>query len=314
MLEVDNIDVTYGHIQALFGVSLKVEDGELVALIGANGAGKTTTLRTISGLLRPISGSISLDGRRIDKMRAEDIVKLGVSHLPEGRGMFPSLTVEENLKMGYYTRRSDRKMWKDGVERVTTLFPRLKERWNQAAGTMSGGEQQMLALSRAVLPNPRLLMVDELSLGLAPVVVQQLFELLVEINKQGTTVLLVEQYVNQALRIANRAYVLEKGSVSLEGSAKELLSSSDIVQASYMGGHAHTGDGNGASPGDAAVAVATKPKRTRKPAAPRPRRKAAATVKPAESTTDTSDGAIETPGDTSDGADALGPTTVKGDE
>jgi branched-chain amino acid transport system ATP-binding protein len=237
LLEVTGIDVFYGHIQALRDVSLHVNEGELVALVGANGAGKTTTLRTISGLLRPVSGTVSLDGQRIDRMRAEDIVGLGVSHLPEGRGMFPNLTVEENLKMGHYTKRSDRKMWKEGVERVTTLFPRLKERWHQAAGTMSGGEQQMLALSRAILPKPRLLMIDELSLGLAPVVVQQLFQMLAEVNKQGTTVLLVEQYVNQALKLAHRAYVLEKGAVTIEGSAKTLLESSDLVQASYMGGH-----------------------------------------------------------------------------
>jgi branched-chain amino acid transport system ATP-binding protein len=239
LLEVAGIDVYYGHIQALRDVTLRVEEGEMVALVGANGAGKTTTLRTISALLRPASGSVSLDGKRIDRMRPEEIVALGVSHLPEGRGMFPNLTVEENLKMGFYTKRGNRKGWKEGVERITTLFPRLKERWTQAAGTMSGGEQQMLALSRALLPNPRLLMIDELSLGLAPVVVQQLFQMLAEINRQGTTVLLVEQYVNQALKLAHRAYVLEKGSVTIEGSAKTLLESSDVVQASYMGGHAH---------------------------------------------------------------------------
>jgi branched-chain amino acid transport system ATP-binding protein len=237
LLEVKGIDVYYGHIQALRDISLHVDEGEMVALVGANGAGKTTTLRTISALLRPVTGSVTLDGKRIDRMRPEDIVALGVSHLPEGRGMFPNLTVEENLKMGFYTKRSNRKMWKEGMERVTTLFPRLKERMHQAAGTMSGGEQQMLAMSRAILPNPRLLMIDELSLGLAPVVVQQLFAMLSEINKQGTTVLLVEQYVNQALRLAHRAYVLEKGAVKIEGSAKTLLESSDLVQASYMGGH-----------------------------------------------------------------------------
>lgn len=248
MLEVSSIDVYYGHIQALRDVSLRVDEGEVVALVGANGAGKSTTLRTISALLQPISGTVSLDGKRIDRLRPEEIVGLGVSHLPEGRGMFPNLTIEENLKMGFYTRRSDRKLWKEGVERVTTIFPRLKERWTQAAGTLSGGEQQMLALSRALLPNPRLLMIDELSLGLAPVVVQQLFHLLEEINKQGTTILLVEQYVNLALRVAHRAYVLEKGSVSLEGSAKSLLESSDIVQASYMGGHAQAATGAAAAP------------------------------------------------------------------
>lgn len=248
MLEVSSIDVYYGHIQALRDVSLRVDEGEVVALVGANGAGKSTTLRTISALLQPISGTVSLDGKRIDRLRPEEIVGLGVSHLPEGRGMFPNLTIEENLKMGFYTRRSDRKLWKEGVERVTTIFPRLKERWTQAAGTLSGGEQQMLALSRALLPNPRLLMIDELSLGLAPVVVQQLFHLLEEINKQGTTILLVEQYVNLALRVAHRAYVLEKGSVSLEGSAKSLLESSDIVQASYMGGHAQAATGAAPAP------------------------------------------------------------------
>jgi len=301
LLEVEAIDVTYGHIQALYGVSLRVDEGEMVALIGANGAGKTTTLRTISGLLRPISGTVTLDGRRIDRTKPEDIVKLGISHLPEGRGMFPTLTVEENLKMGFYTRRADRKMWRERVERVTTLFPRLKERWSQAAGTMSGGEQQMLALSRAILPNPRLLMVDELSLGLAPVVVQQLFRLLVEINKEGTTVLLVEQYVNQALGIADRAYVLEKGSVSIEGSAKELLESSDVVLASYMGGHAHapgepTGNGGGAVAGGA--------KRTRTKRTPaRASRAARRNVESGETTTETTDRTI-----------VLDPTSAKGDD
>ena len=241
MLEVEGINVYYGHIQALRDVSLRVDEGEMVALVGANGAGKTTTLRTISSLLRPVSGTVTLEGKRLDRMRPEDVVALGVSHVPEGRGMFPNLSVEENLKMGCYTKRSDRKVWKEGVDRVTSLFPRLKERWNQAAGTLSGGEQQMLALSRALLPSPRLLMIDELSLGLAPVVVQQLFQMLKDVNQQGTTVLLVEQYVNLALRIAHRAYVLEKGGVTIEGSAKSLLESSDIVQASYMGGHAEMG-------------------------------------------------------------------------
>ena len=273
MLKVDGIDVYYGHIQALRDVSLHVDEGELVALVGANGAGKSTTLRTISGLLRPASGTVSIGDKRTDKMRPEDVVGLGVSHLPEGRGMFPSLTIEENLKMGFYTKRSDRKKWKQGVERVTTLFPRLKERWGQAAGTLSGGEQQMLALGRALLPGPKLLMVDELSLGLAPVVVQQLFQLLKEINRDGTTVLLVEQYVNQALKIAHRAYVLEKGSVTIEGDAKQLLESSDLVQASYMGGEAHAkapaGNGSGAAP------APPRKKRTRT-------RKAAAAAEPVE--------------------------------
>jgi branched-chain amino acid transport system ATP-binding protein len=275
LLEVEGIDVYYGHIQALRNVTLRVDEGEMVALIGANGAGKTTTLRTISGLLAPVSGVVKFEGRPLNKMRAEEIVGLGVSHVPEGRGMFPNLTVEENLKMGFYTRRADRKMWKQGVERMTTLFPRLKERWGQAAGTMSGGEQQMLALARALLPNPRLLMIDELSLGLAPVVVQQLFSLLREINDGGTTILLVEQYVNQALRLANRAYVLEKGKVTIEGNARTLLESSDVVTASYMGGHVHTGSGNGGEPKDEVAAAGEKapPKRR-----PRARPKAASTA------------------------------------
>jgi branched-chain amino acid transport system ATP-binding protein len=239
LLELSGVDVYYGHIQALRDVSLRVAEGELVALVGANGAGKTTTLRTVSGLLRPAAGTVTLDGARLDRMRPEEIVALGVSHLPEGRGIFPNLTVEENLRMGFYPRRRDRRLWAEGVERVTALFPRLRERWSQPAGTLSGGEQQMLALGRALLPNPRLLMVDELSLGLAPVVVQQLFQMLATINREGTTVLLVEQYVNQALRIADRAYVLEKGSVAVEGSARTLLESSDIVRASYLGGQVH---------------------------------------------------------------------------
>ncbi len=235
MLEVTGIHVAYGHIAALRNVSLRVDEGEIVALVGANGAGKSTTLRTISGLLRPLTGEVHLDGTRIDTLPAERIVAMGVSHLPEGRGIFPSLTVEENLKMGHYTKRRERGSWKGGVERVTELFPRLEERWTQAAGTLSGGEQQMLALARALLPEPRLLMIDELSLGLAPVVVQQLMRLVTEINTQGTTILLVEQYVNLALQVAGRAYVLEKGSVAMSGDAATLRSDSDLVRSSYLG-------------------------------------------------------------------------------
>jgi branched-chain amino acid transport system ATP-binding protein len=237
LLEVEGIDVYYSHIQALRDVSLRVEQGEVVALVGANGAGKSTTLRTISALLQPASGQVRLDGVRIDRMRPEEIVQRGVAHLPEGRGIFPSLSIEENLKMGYYTKRRDIGGWREGVERVTTLFPRLRERWVQQAGTLSGGEQQMLALARALLPGPRLLMVDELSLGLAPVVVQQLFRTIEDINRSGTTVLLVEQYVNLALKMAHRAYVLEKGRVVLEGAARALLREGELVRASYLGGH-----------------------------------------------------------------------------
>ena len=236
LLTGDGIDVLYGHIRALRDVSLRVEPGEVVALVGSNGAGKTTTLRTISALLTPIRGEIHFDGKRIDHMAPEDVVALGIAHLPEGRGIFPSLSVEENLRMGFYTRRSDRSAWSTNSERVTTLFPRLRERGGQPAGTLSGGEQQMLALARALIIQPRLLMVDELSLGLAPVVVQQLFTTLREINEQGTTVLLVEQYVNLALKVASRAYVLEKGHVRLEGSAADLLADGELVRSSYLGG------------------------------------------------------------------------------
>jgi branched-chain amino acid transport system ATP-binding protein len=235
LLEVRGIDVAYGHIQALYGVTLDVQQGEVVALVGGNGAGKSTTLRTISGLLRPLRGEVLLDGKRIDRLPPEKIVAMGVSHLPEGRGMFPSLTIEENLKMGFYTKRRDHAAYRQGIERVTTLFPRLQERWTQAAGTLSGGEQQMLALARALLPGPRLLMIDELSLGLAPVVVQQLMALVREINEQGTTILLVEQYVNLALQVARRAYVLEKGAVSMSGDAATLQKDSDLVRSSYLG-------------------------------------------------------------------------------
>jgi branched-chain amino acid transport system ATP-binding protein len=236
MLEVRGIDVFYGHIQALRGVSLEVGAGEVVALVGANGSGKTTTLRTISGLLRPVVGQVFLEGRPIHLLPAEDIVALGVSHLPEGRGIFPTLSVSENLQVGFYTRRRERAAYRDGVDRVVALFPRLGERLQQAAGTLSGGEQQMLALARALLPSPRLLMIDELSLGLAPVVVQMLFSMLREINAQGTTVLLVEQYVNLALQVAHRAYVLEKGKIALSGAAKDLAADAEVVRSSYLGG------------------------------------------------------------------------------
>jgi branched-chain amino acid transport system ATP-binding protein len=238
LLEVEGIDVNYGHIRAITDVSLRVDDGEVVALIGANGAGKSTTLRAISALQPPVRGQISLDGTRIDRMRPEKIVELGVSHLPEGRGIFPSLSVEENLRMGHYRKRRDRAGWEQGLQRVTEQFPRLRERLAQEAGTLSGGEQQMLALARALLPNPRLLMIDELSLGLAPVVVQSLFETLQEINQQGTTVLLVEQYANKALKVADRVYVLEKGRVAHTARAEELLDDEDLMRSLYLGGRA----------------------------------------------------------------------------
>ncbi|MFN2640860.1 MAG: ABC transporter ATP-binding protein [Actinomycetota bacterium] len=251
MLEVNGIDVAYGHIQALRRVSLRAQAGEIVALTGPNGAGKSTVLRTISGLLRPLAGEVILDGTRIDRMAPERIVEMGVSHLPEGRGIFPTLSVEENLRMGYFIKRRDRLGFKSNVERVTELFPRIRERWSQAAGTLSGGEQQMLALARALLPEPRLLMIDELSLGLAPIVVQQLLSRVQEINEQGTTILLVEQYVNLALRIARRGYVMEKGRIAMSGEANQLLKDSEQMRASYLGG-----GGLGASDDVAAAALA----------------------------------------------------------
>ncbi|HVL32319.1 MAG TPA: ABC transporter ATP-binding protein [Actinomycetota bacterium] len=238
MLEVKGIDVFYGHIRALRDVSLRVGEGQVVALVGGNGAGKTTTLRSISALMRPVHGEILLDGERIDTLRPEQVVARGVGHLPEGRGIFPTLTVEENLRMGYFTKRRDRDGWNAGIDRVTEMFPRLKERWAQPAGTMSGGEQQMLALGRALLPQPRLLMIDELSLGLAPLVVQQLFAALVDINRSGTTVLLVEQYVNLALKVASHVYVLEKGAVAFEGDAERVRAEGELVRALYLGGRA----------------------------------------------------------------------------
>jgi branched-chain amino acid transport system ATP-binding protein len=234
LLDVNAIDVAYGHIRALHGVSLRVGEAEIVALIGPNGAGKSTTLRTISGLLRPLRGHVRFDGDPIHELAPDRIVELGISHVPEGRGIFPNLTVEENLRMGYFIRRRNRSAWGDAVYRVTTLFPRLAERFDQAAGTLSGGEQQMLALGRALLSEPKLLMVDEPSLGLAPLVVEQLFGALEEINRDGTAILLVEQYVTRALQLASRAYVLENGRVAKTGDAKQ-LAESDEVASLYLG-------------------------------------------------------------------------------
>lgn len=235
MLEVQGIDVFYGAVQALRGVSLRVEQGEMVALLGANGAGKTTTLRAISGLARPRAGSILLDGRDISGLRPQAIVRLGVAHLPEGRELFSELTVVENLRLGHWSRRKERARFNERLERVFELFPRLKEREHQAAGTMSGGEQQMLAAARALVSEPRLLLVDELSLGLAPIIVRQLFDAVIEVNAQGTAVLLVEQFVHMALSHTSRAYVLAKGELAIEAPSRELLTSPELSQA-YLGG------------------------------------------------------------------------------
>ena len=233
LLEIENVTLAYGRIEALHGISLSVGQGEIVALIGANGAGKSTTMRAISGL-RPVSrGSIKFDGQDITKMRADLRVIRGVSQSPEGRGIFPGMSVRENLEMGAYTRRNRAEIDQD-LDRVYTLFPRLKEREKQAGGTMSGGEQQMLAVGRALMSRPKLLLLDEPSMGLAPMLIQQIFDIIVEINQQGTTVLLVEQNAQQALSRAHRAYVLETGRIVKEGTGAELLHDPAVKDA-YLG-------------------------------------------------------------------------------
>jgi branched-chain amino acid transport system ATP-binding protein len=232
MLEVENIQVFYGEIHALKGISLQVAQGEIVALLGNNGAGKTTTLKTISGLLRPRIGQILLEGQPIHELPPHEIVSLGVAHAPEGRRIFSRLTVTENLEMGAYLR-SDGTIEED-IEGVFTLFPRLKERRAQVAGTLSGGEQQMLAIGRALMARPRILLLDEPSMGLAPILVEQIFQRVEDINRQGTTILLVEQNAAMALSIAHRGYVLETGSIALHGSAAELYEHPDVKRA-YLG-------------------------------------------------------------------------------
>jgi branched-chain amino acid transport system ATP-binding protein len=234
VLEADGLQVFYGSVQALRGVSVKVHAGELVALLGANGAGKTTTLRTLSGLLAQKSGSVRLNGVDITGRPAYDLVGMGVAHLPEGRELFPELTVLENLRLGYWPKRRNKAQFNERAEWVFELLPRLRERADQNAGTMSGGEQQMLGVARALMSSPRLLLVDELSLGLAPLIVAQLFETLAEVNRQGTAVLLVEQFVHLALEHTSRAYVLSKGEVVLSGRSDELLASPELA-AAYLG-------------------------------------------------------------------------------
>ena len=233
MLEVKNIQVAYGKIIAVKDVSVTVNEGEIVTLIGSNGAGKSTTLRTISGLIKPKSGEITFNGKRIDGMPGHDIVSLGICHSPEGRRIFPRMTVKENLELGAFLR-NDKSAVNADMERVLDLFPRLKERIKQTAGTMSGGEQQMLAVSRALMGDPKLLLLDEPSMGLAPVLVELIFDTIVKIRKQGITILLIEQNATAALEVADRAYVLESGKVKMSGSAKE-LSSDDKVTKAYLG-------------------------------------------------------------------------------
>ncbi len=232
MLKVDNINVYYGQIHTLRDISLEVKNGEVVALIGANGAGKTTTLRTISGLLRSKTGSITLMDEDISHTEAHKLVSKGLAHVPEGRHVFLQMTVQENLEMGAYTNPSN---IKNGIEDVFERFPRLKHRKDQIAGTLSGGEQQMLAMGRALMSKPKILMLDEPSMGLSPILVQQIFDIIKELNQAGTTILLVEQNAEMALRIADRAYVLESGIIKLSGTGQELANSDEIRKA-YLGG------------------------------------------------------------------------------
>ena len=234
MLRIADLHVYYSAIHALKGLSLEVKEGEIVTLIGANGAGKSTTLRTISGLIAPKSGTVAFEGRNIAGTGAHEIVRLGLSQVPEGRRIFAEMTVLENLELGAFIR-SDKDGIADDMEMVFERFPRLKERRTQQAGTLSGGEQQMLAMGRALMSRPRLLLLDEPSMGLAPLLIKEIFSIIVDINRAGTTILLVEQNANMALSIANRAYVLETGRITLSGDAKELAASEDVRKA-YLGG------------------------------------------------------------------------------
>ncbi|HMN42144.1 MAG TPA: ABC transporter ATP-binding protein [Phycisphaerales bacterium] len=235
MLEVKDLQVAYGAIKAIRGINLVVRIGQIVTLIGANGAGKTTTLRAISGMVRPSAGTITLRGQPIGGLASHQMVRLGMAHAPEGRGIFANLSVEENLDLGAYIRR-DRAGIAADKERALTLFPRIRERLGQNAGTLSGGEQQMLAIARALMARPTLLLLDEPSLGLAPQIVQTIFQIIRDINAGGTTILLVEQNAHMALNVAHHAYVLEAGEITMEGPARE-LARSDEVRKAYLGGH-----------------------------------------------------------------------------
>jgi branched-chain amino acid transport system ATP-binding protein len=235
MLDVKDIHTYYGNIHALKGVSLRVETGEIVSLIGGNGAGKTTTLRTICGLNKPRQGCVYLEGEDLTPYKAHQIVYKGVAHVPEGRGIFARLTVAENLDLGAYSRK-DRDQFPTDMERAFSLFPRLKERRTQVAGTLSGGEQQMLAIARGLMANPKLLLLDEPSMGLAPILVEQIFQIIQDINQQGTSILLVEQNAQMALSISHRGYVIVTGNVTMEGDAQELLENPQVIQA-YLGGN-----------------------------------------------------------------------------
>jgi branched-chain amino acid transport system ATP-binding protein len=235
MLKIKDIDVYYGNIHALKGVSLDINQGEIVTLIGANGAGKSTLLKTISGLLKPKKGEILFEGKAIGGKVAQSIVKLGLSHVPEGRRVFSNMSVEENLELGAYLR-NDKQGIREDFEKVYQLFPRLHERKKQLSGTLSGGEQQMLAMGRALMARPKLLLLDEPSMGLAPLLVKTIFKIIQEINQTGTTILLIEQNANMALSIADRAYVIETGKIVVSGSSQE-LNQSDQIKMAYLGGH-----------------------------------------------------------------------------
>jgi branched-chain amino acid transport system ATP-binding protein len=233
MLRVENLEVAYGKIQALWGISFEILEREIVAVVGANGAGKTTTLKTLSGLLHPTSGSIHLDGNRLDGLSPAEIVALGVVHVPEGRKLFPEMTVLDNLLIGGYPRGA-RSRRPERLEHVFTVFPKLAERRRQLAGTLSGGEQQMVAIGRGLMAGPKILMLDEPSLGLAPIMVEEMFRVIAEINRAGVTVLLVEQNIEHALALAHRGFVLESGRVVLSGTGQELLASAQVREA-YLG-------------------------------------------------------------------------------
>ena len=234
MLKVKDLNVHYGKIHAIKGISFEVNEGEIVTLIGANGAGKTTILQTISGLLKPSEGMISFEGENLNKVPAHQIPVMGIAHVPEGRRIFADMTVYENLQMGAYIR-NDKVQIQEDMEKIFLNFPRLKERIKQIAGTLSGGEQQMLAMGRALMTRPKLILLDEPSMGLAPLLVDEIFNMIQTVNDAGTTVLLVEQNANKALHIANRAYVLETGYIKLSGNARDLLVNPEVQQA-YLGG------------------------------------------------------------------------------
>lgn len=233
LLRLESVDVFYGPLQALRDVNIEIEEGEIVCLLGGNASGKSTTMKTVLGLLKPARGAITFDGRRLDGVPTSERVRMGISPVPEARRLFGPLTVRENLELGAYTRR-DRKATDDDMERVLTLFPRMRERLGQLAGTLSGGEQQMLAMARALMARPRLLCMDEPSMGLAPIFVETVFDLIQAINRQGTTIFVIEQNANVALSIANRGYVLQAGEIVLAGTAQELLAN-PLIRKAYLG-------------------------------------------------------------------------------